>query len=141
MWNKEGTNILVALGQMSKVHQSHLSAASEHLANQIPSSAEIEQMVVRLCGASTVIQRCWRLRDDLSMANLEKRSLPDVMSAFIKELEAEERRRRQMLEEDKGENPGADHIEQVSLDALRAFRETLLGFSNVPPAELKLEPQ
>lgn len=138
MWNKEGTNILVALGQMAKVHEEHLSTASAYLANLIPSSADIERLVVELCGASTRMQRCWRLRDELSMANLEKRSLPEVMNAFIKELEEEEQRRRQMLEEGKGKNPGADHIEQVSLDALQALRETLLGFSNTPPAELKL---
>lgn len=82
--------------------------------------------------------RCWRLRDEMSMANLEKRSLPEVMQNFIKELEAEEGRRRHVLEEKVGENLGADHVERVSLEALRSLRETLLDFNTVPPAELKL---
>lgn len=141
MWNKDGTNILVALGQLAKVHEEQLSAASALLATNIPSGVEIQRIVEQLCGARERMQRCWRLRDELNTARFEGRTLEATLQNFVQELTAEEERRRGMLAEDKGENPGADYIEQESLDALQALRETLLEFDNVPPAELQLRPQ
>jgi hypothetical protein len=138
MWNSKGTNILVAMTQMSQCLEQDLKAASRELDTPIPSGVEIERLVVRLCSVKERLMRCWRLRDEMSMANLEKRSLPEVMQSFIKELEAEEGRRRRMFEEDEGENLGADHVERVSLEALRSLRETLLEFNTVPPAQLEL---
>lgn len=135
MWNNNGTNIFVALTELCKEQTNDLAAASQDLASGIPSGADIQALVMRLCRIREGLSRCVRLRDQLSMAKFDKEPLDTVLQTFITELENEERRRRNMLEDDAGEDLGADYIERVSLDALKALRETLSGFRNVPPTE------
>jgi hypothetical protein len=87
VWNKKGENIMVFLSERCTSLAQESTALSQQMLTQPPAVENLADFVLRLSRVREQLPRCEALRNRLSLARLSNRSLPEVLSEALEQMD------------------------------------------------------